>query len=89
MDRFREARDRGGRYLLTQIHDDGSFGDPEQGVTEYYKAPAALMVCGMSGAASRLLDWVRRNGFTPDGDFGPKARRTSWTATTTRITTRG
>ena len=72
MDRFREARDRGGRYLLTQIHDDGSFGDPVQGVTEYYKVPAALMVCGMSGAASRLLDWVRRNGFTPDGDFGPR-----------------
>ena len=30
------------------------------------------MVCGMSGAAGRLLNWVRRNGFTPDGDFGPR-----------------
>ena len=76
MNRFREARDKGGRYLMTQIHDDGSFGDPEQGVTEYYKVPVALMVCGMSGAASRLLDWVRRNGFAPDGDFGPRPEDT-------------
>ncbi len=72
MNRFKEARDRGGQYLLGQIHEDGRFGDLERGVTEYYKAPAALMVCGMSGAASRLLGWVRRNGFAENGDFGPR-----------------
>ena len=27
MKRFKEARDRGARYLLSQMHDDGSFGD--------------------------------------------------------------
>ena len=72
MSRFAEARDRGGQYLLGQIHDDGSFGDPEQGVVEYYKVPAALMVCGMSAAASRLLSWIRRHGFYENGDFGPR-----------------
>ena len=72
MNRFREARDRGGRYLLGQIHVDGSFGDPVLGVTEYYKAPAAFMVCGMTGAASRLLNWIRHHGFLASGDFGPR-----------------
>ena len=74
MNRFAEARDRGGRYLLRQIHEDGSFGDPDQGVVEYYKVPAALMVCGMSGAASRLLSWIRRHGFSENGDFGPRPK---------------
>ena len=72
MSPFREARDRGGRYLLRQVHKDGSFGDPGLGVTEYYKVPAAFLVCGLSHAASRLLRWIRHNGFLPDGDFGPR-----------------
>ena len=72
MNRFREARDRGGRYLLGHVREDGGFGDPELGVTEYYKVPAAFMVCGMTGAASRLLNWIRRRGFRPNGDFGPR-----------------
>ena len=74
MDKFAEARDRGGRCLLQQVHEDGSFGDPDQGVVEYYKVPAALMVCGMSRAASRLLSWVRENGFLENGDFGPRPK---------------
>ena len=72
MSRFRDARDRGGRYLLGQLHADGSFGDPGLGVTEYYKAPAAFLVCGLSHAASRLIRWIRQHGFLPDGDFGPR-----------------
>ena len=72
MDRFREARNRGGAYLLSRLHEDGSFGDLALGVTSYYKVPSALQVCGETNAANRLLDWVRRNGMTPDGDFGPR-----------------
>ena len=72
MSRFKEARDRGGAYLLTQMHPDGSFGDPKLGATEYYKVPCALQVCGESRAANRLCDWIRRHGMTPDGDFGPR-----------------
>ncbi len=69
MDRFRNARDKGGAYLLREMHADGSFGDPQLGVTEYYKVPAALLVCGESNAAGRLLDWVQRNDVTGNGDF--------------------
>ena len=72
MNRFRQARDRGGRYLLDQVGEDGGFGDPELGVTEYYKVPAALLVCGFSSAANSLLRWIRRHGFLPNGDFGPR-----------------
>ena len=72
MDRFRQARDKGGAYLLTQLRDDGSFGSPKLGATEYYKVPSAFLVCGESSAANRLLNWVRLKGKTPDGDFVPR-----------------
>ena len=72
MSRFREARDKGCEYLLTQVRKDGSFGSAERGVTEYYKVPCALQACGETNVANRLLDWVRRSGRMPDGDFGPR-----------------
>ena len=58
---------------------------PEQGVVEYYKVPAALMVCGMSAAAGGLLSWIRRHGFHENGDFGPRPQeeRDSYYYTTT------
>lgn len=72
MNRFSDARDRGGRYLLGQTRANGSFGNPDLGVTEYYKVPAAFLVCGLSHAANRLLNWIRHNGILPNGDFGPR-----------------
>jgi hypothetical protein len=72
MDRFKEARDRGCNYLIRQLRPDGGFGRAELGVSDYYKVPSALLVCGHSSHASRLLDWVRRNGIALDGDFGPR-----------------
>ncbi len=72
MKRFRDARDKGCAYLLAQQHPDGSFGDPQKGVTDYYKVPAAFQVCGETNAANRLCAWIRANGMTPDGDFGPR-----------------
>ena len=73
MSRFKEARDRGCAYLLERQHPDGSFGDTQQlGLADYYKVPSAFLVCGHSNAASRLCNWIRRNGMTPDGDFVPR-----------------
>ncbi len=74
MKRFREARDRGCAYLLRLLREDGSFGDLEQGVAEYYKVPTAFQVCGQTEAANRLCGWIRNNGMTPEGDFGPRPR---------------
>ena len=80
MSRFSDARDRGGRFLLGRVREDGGFGNPALGVTEYYKAPAAFLVCGLSHAANRQLNWIRQHGFLPDGDFGPRpaAERNSY-----------
>lgn len=71
-DRYRVARDRGGEFLLSHLHDDGSFGDPAQGVAHYYKAPLALITCGEGSGAGELLNWVRRHGLQANGDIGPR-----------------
>ena len=70
--RFKEARDKGARFLLSQMHEDGSFGDLSQGVCDYYKVPAALHVAGYSSAANKLCAWIRKHGMMPTGDFGPR-----------------
>ena len=72
MDRFKKARDLGCSYLLDRQHSDGSFGDPEMGLADYYKVPSAFLVCGQSSAASHLCDWIRKNGMTSEGDFTPR-----------------
>src|SRR3989442_3558279 len=74
--RFREARDRGCAYLLRQQLPDGGFGLPERGLADYYKVPAAYLVCGATAAANRLCQWIRKHGMTIEGDFGPRLPET-------------
>jgi len=75
MNKYKTARNRGGRYLLKQLHDDGSFGDGT--VADYYKAPAAFQVCGETNAANRLCDWISKVDMSADGDFGARNEFTS------------
>lgn len=70
MSRFREARDRGGRFLASLMRPDGGVPDCETGGGAYWGYPIALMVSGHSNEASRLLNWVRKNQFTPEGAIG-------------------
>ena len=70
--RVRRARDRGFAYLLQQQREDGGFGPPERGLTDYYKVPTAFLVCGGSDSCNRLCHWIRENGMLPNGDFGPR-----------------
>ena len=72
MNRFKEARDRGGAYLVDRQHPDGSFDMSDAGLGMYFTIPVALQVSGHSNEASRLLQWVRTKAMTPDGDFGPR-----------------
>lgn len=72
MKRYREGRDKGCTWLMKKLHADGRFGDGHPDVREYYKVPCAFLVCGESEAAGRLLNWVRKHGITPEGDFGPR-----------------
>ena len=75
MDRFRKARDRGAAYLLGIQMPDGSVPGAHLGAGQYWGTPIALLVAGHSNAAGRLLNWVRSNAFTPEGDFGPSSQR--------------
>ena len=70
--RFKKARDLGASYILTQINVDGSFGNVDLGLAEYYKVPAALHCSGHDRAASLLCDWIRKKGIQQNGDFGPR-----------------
>ena len=69
---FKEGREQGTKYLLEQLSSDGQFGNPEAGVTDYYKVPSAFQVSGRNQSANLLIDWIRKNGFKSDGDFGPR-----------------
>ena len=69
---FKQGREKGAQYLLKQFSNNGQFGNPEAGVTDYYKVPSAFQVSGRTQSANLLIDWIRKNGFKPDGDFGPR-----------------
>jgi len=73
---YRVGRDRGCEYLLKQQRGDGGFGPPERGLADYYKVPLAYLVCGASAEANRLFNWIRNQGITSDGDFGPRLPET-------------
>ena len=69
---YRAARDRGCDYLLRHCRPDGGVGSEPRGVADYYKVTSAFQVCGETSAASRLCQWIRRHGITPEGDFAPR-----------------
>ena len=73
MTRFRQARDRGGAYLVSHQAADGSFPQGKPDIADYYKTITAFEVCGRSDAASRLCHWIRRCAMGPDGDFCPQS----------------
>jgi hypothetical protein len=70
-DRFASARDRGSDFIADRMRSDGTVEDSPLKPSDYWGVPIALAVGGHSSAASRTLDWIRRNAFTPEGDFGP------------------
>ena len=70
--RYREARDRATRWLLTHLNDDGSMGDASGG-WQFYRAPWTFSLVGETQAAAASCDWVRRNLLQPDGALsGPR-----------------
>lgn len=63
--RFRDARDRGGAYLLRRQHTDG-------GIAAHPKALVAFDVCGYSRAADRVCTWIRGHCMEPNRPFRPR-----------------
>src|SRR5436190_18666062 len=70
---LRDARDKGGAYLLPKQRKDGSFGAD---IYDYYKTLMAFQVCGFNNEANALCNWIRHHALTPEGDFGPRQDRT-------------
>jgi choline dehydrogenase len=76
VERVVHARDRGADYLESRQRPDGMIGDVATGgLGGFYKAAWALTAAGRTAAASRLAGWVRRHGFTPEGDFAGEFER--------------
>jgi len=69
---FRNSRDKGAQYLLEKQHQDGSMGNCQRGIKEYFKVLLALDVGGYTTEALRLCEWIRSLGMTSEGDFGPR-----------------
>lgn len=66
---YRAAREKGLEWLLRQVNDDGSIGDPSEGF-HFYRAPWTFVVTGQTQAASAICGWIRRNMLQADGTIG-------------------
>jgi hypothetical protein len=66
--RLVDARDRGAEYLLSRQRADGAVGEPGEGLGCYYKASYAFAASGRTAAGARLVAWIRRHMFSPEGD---------------------
>lgn len=73
-EQIEEARRKGTDWILRQRNPDGSIGPFEKGIF-YYRVPWALAVTGHDREASMMLEWIRNNMFTEDGDFAGKYSR--------------
>ena len=69
-----KARNLGVRWLLSKLNPDGSISPVDQGLY-YYRTPLALSTAGYGMEACALLDWIRENMFTKEGDFDGKYGR--------------
>lgn len=56
-------------WLLHQLNDDGSLGDPRAGYN-FYRAPWTFAAAGHTEAASAVCAWIRENMLTDKGTIG-------------------
>jgi hypothetical protein len=67
--RFAETRRRGVEFLLRNVAHDGEIADSGRARVSYYRVPWALQVCGESGTAALVNDWIDRTRIGNDGRF--------------------
>jgi hypothetical protein len=63
---YRDARDKGTRWLLRHMNADGSLGDVREGFY-FYRAPWTFAITGESEAAGAICGWVRKHMLTASG----------------------
>jgi hypothetical protein len=69
---YAAAKRRAADFLLRHLSRDGALGPVDQGIY-YYRAPWALARCGATGAATRVLAWIRERMLTPEGEIAGAA----------------
>lgn len=65
---YRQGSRKGTDWLLNAMNPDGSIGPVEEWLY-YYRVPWAFAMMGEITAASRVLDWIYRHMFSPEGAF--------------------
>jgi hypothetical protein len=65
---YRQTCRKGTDWLLGFINPDGSIG-PARNRLYYYRVPWTFAMMGEVTAASRTLDWIGREMFSPEGAF--------------------
>jgi hypothetical protein len=68
LESYRQACRKATAWLLALSNGDGSIGPVQQHLC-YYRVPWALALMGESTAAHRVVDWIARYMFTPEGAF--------------------
>lgn len=71
IEHYEEAKRRGVGWLLRQMNPDGSVGDVQKGVW-YFRVPWTFAVAGETRVALRVVNWIRSNMFSENGDFSGK-----------------
>ena len=66
LESYRGCCRQGTDWLLQQLNADGSIG-PVADDLYYYRAPWTFALVGEIEAASRALEWTKRNMLTPEG----------------------
>jgi hypothetical protein len=71
LEKYEGVRQAAIDWLLQQLNDDGSLGDPRQGY-HFYRAPWTFTLAGHTEAASAVCGWIRDHMLTDRGTIdGP------------------
>jgi hypothetical protein len=71
LEKYIAIRTAGVDWLLRQLNDDGSLGDPREGYN-FYRAPWTFAAAGHTEAASAVCGWIRQHMLTGNGTIeGP------------------
>ncbi len=66
---YEATRRSGAEFLLANVGAAGRVADSDRPRVSYYRVPWALQVCGETGAATRVLDWIERTRLDGSGRF--------------------
>jgi hypothetical protein len=72
LDTYLAARRKAAAFLLGHLNPDGSIGPVEEGIF-YCRVPWALALCGETGPAQQLIDWISRRMLAAEGEVAGEA----------------